>query len=1530
MHLFAAKGFSGDDEDPEEVVAALQESISLSLEIPSNEEVKDIIWFSQKNLVTVVPGKEGTPAVIIVMDPRYQGRVGISESSYSLHISNLTWEDSGLYQAKVSLNTSQLSITKSYDLRVYRRLSKPHITVNFRISEEGACNISLMCSVERAGMDVTYTWLSPQDSANMSHEDAIISTSWRPGDRALSYICRASNPVSNSSSHLIPVGSFCAGSDFNLRCLLCGTLVRKGEKAIVAHPSRGGKRRSVSPRLVVQSSTRGRLEPTCDRVLLSPNYNSQAARGSRPPYPASVGSNWTPREGDWRSPGRREALGASEAGRRVRPLLCGCESRAVRCRAGRRKPEVVSVVGRAGESAVLGCDLLPPAGRPPLHVIEWLRFGFLLPIFIQFGLYSPRIDPDYVAPPQFQETPPLELEVKELEAVTLRCVARGSPQPYVTWKFRGQDLGKGQGQVQVQNGTLRIRRVERGSAGDYTCQASSTEGSVTHTTQLLVLGPPVILVPPNNTTVNVSQDVSLACQAEAYPANLTYSWFQDGVNVFHISHLQSRVRILVDGSLWLQAAQPDDAGHYTCVPSNGFLHPPSASAYLTVLYPAQVTVMPPETLLPIGMRGVIQCPARANPPLLFVTWTKDGQALQLDKFPGWSQGPEGSLIIALGNEDALGEYSCTPYNSLGTAGPSPTTRVLLKVGRGLQGQAQVDSNSSLILRPLTKEAHGRWECSASNAVAQVATSTNVYVLDFLIFPRAKRPDRAHHDWVSLAVPMGATHLLVPGLQPHIQYQFSVLAQNKLGSGPFSEIVLSIPEGLPTTPAASRLPPTEMPPPLSPPRGLVAVRTPRGVLLHWDPPELIPKKLDGYVLEGRQGSQGWEILDQAVAGTEIQLLVPGLIKDVLYEFRLVAFADSYVSDPSNIANVSTSGLEVYPSRTQLPGLLPQPVLAGVVGGVCFLGVAVLVSILAACLMNRRRAARRHRKRLRQDPPLIFSSPRKSGPHSAPGSSSPDSVTKLKLQGSPVPSLRQSLLWGEPARPPSPHPDSPIGRGPLPLEPICRGPDGRFVMGPTVAPPQERLCLERAEPQTSSKRLAQSFDCSSSSPSGAPQSLCISDISPVGPPPAAPLPDISPVGPPPAAPLPGPGPLLQYLSLPFFREMNVDGDWPPLEEPTPAPPPDFMDTQPCASSSFFPPPDSPPANLRAVLPRTLTGFGASSEPPYTALADWTMRERVLPGLLPAAPRGSLTSQSSGRGSASFLRPPSTAPSAGGSYLSPAPGDTSSWASGPERWPRREHVVTVSKRRNTSVDENYEWDSEFPGDMELLEPWHLGLASSRPRPELEPELAWTLFTVTTAVRMANRGPAYGLSREVQQKIEKQYDGDLEQILIQWITTQCRKPVDRPQPGRENFHNWLKDGTVLCELINSLYPEGQAPVKKIQASTMAFKQMEQISQFLQAAERYGINTTDIFQTVDLWEAKNMACVQRTLMNLGGLAVARNDGLFSGDPNWFPKKSKENPRNFSDNQLQEGKNVIGLQMGTNRGASQAGMTGYGMPRQIL
>uniref|UniRef100_A0A671TVC9 Transgelin n=1 Tax=Sparus aurata TaxID=8175 RepID=A0A671TVC9_SPAAU len=214
-----------------------------------------------------------------------------------------------------------------------------------------------------------------------------------------------------------------------------------------------------------------------------------------------------------------------------------------------------------------------------------------------------------------------------------------------------------------------------------------------------------------------------------------------------------------------------------------------------------------------------------------------------------------------------------------------------------------------------------------------------------------------------------------------------------------------------------------------------------------------------------------------------------------------------------------------------------------------------------------------------------------------------------------------------------------------------------------------------------------------------------------------------------------------------------------------------------------------------------------------------------------------------------------------------------------------------------------------------------------------------------MANRGPSYGLSREVQEKIEQKYDTDLEQRLVDWIVAQCGGNIERPQSGRENFQKWLMDGTdpqlffscgqcgqldILCRLINSLYPRGKEPIKKIPDTQMAFKQMEKISQFLQAAEAYGVTTTDIFQTVDLWEGKDMSAVQRTLMALGSVAVTKDDGHYRGDRDWFHRKAQGYRREFSQEQLRQGESLIGLQMGSNRGASQSGMTGYGMHRQIM
>lgn len=81
----------------------------------------------------------------------------------------------------------------------------------------------------------------------------------------------------------------------------------------------------------------------------------------------------------------------------------------------------------------------------------------------------------------------------------------------------------------------------------------------------------------------------------------------------------------------------------------------------------------------------------------------------------------------------------------------------------------------------------------------------------------------------------------------------------------------------------------------------------------------------------------------------------------------------------------------------------------------------------------------------------------------------------------------------------------------------------------------------------------------------------------------------------------------------------------------------------------------------------------------------------------------------------------------------------------------------------------------------------------------------------------------------------------------------------------------------MNSLYPDGSKPVKIPDSPpTMVFKQMEQIAQFLKAAEDYGVVKTDMFQTVDLFEG---VC-------LGGWGAA-GEGLTALTERVLPSRSQ-------------------------------------------
>ncbi|XP_066547823.1 calponin-3a [Amia ocellicauda] len=184
-------------------------------------------------------------------------------------------------------------------------------------------------------------------------------------------------------------------------------------------------------------------------------------------------------------------------------------------------------------------------------------------------------------------------------------------------------------------------------------------------------------------------------------------------------------------------------------------------------------------------------------------------------------------------------------------------------------------------------------------------------------------------------------------------------------------------------------------------------------------------------------------------------------------------------------------------------------------------------------------------------------------------------------------------------------------------------------------------------------------------------------------------------------------------------------------------------------------------------------------------------------------------------------------------------------------------------------------------------------------------------------NKGPAYGLSAEVKSKIALKYDTQKEEELRYWIEDITGMPIG------DNFQKGLKDGVILCELINKLQP---GSIKKINNSKLNWHKLENLGNFIKAILAYGLKHNDIFEANDLFENGNMTQVQTTLLALASMAKTKGmDSKIDIGVKYADKQS----RRFDDEKMKAGQCVIGLQMGTNKCASQAGMTAYGTRRHL-
>lgn len=279
--------------------------------------------------------------------------------------------------------------------------------------------------------------------------------------------------------------------------------------------------------------------------------------------------------------------------------------------------------------------------------------------------------------------------VKAEADAQLPCEAEGEPMPFLSWTkvSSGASIAKNtriQRFEAHQNGTLIIRNVQPQDGGQYLCTVQNQYGTDNMVVNLVILSqhPRVLLPRHRDVTVHLGGKLELECKVEGHPTP-KITWVLP--NQVHMPAApvsftsQQRVAVLSNGTLKISQATFADRGIYKCIGS-------SAAGADTVSVRLYVSALPPvihqthhENLtVQEGSTAVIHCTATGSPQPVIRWLTPDG--LQLVA----SQSVSGRNLI-------------------------------------------VFPNGTLSIRGVSSGNTGRFECSASNAVASTKRTVNLSI-----------------------------------------------------------------------------------------------------------------------------------------------------------------------------------------------------------------------------------------------------------------------------------------------------------------------------------------------------------------------------------------------------------------------------------------------------------------------------------------------------------------------------------------------------------------------------------------------------------------------------------------------------------------------------------------------------------------------------------------------------------------------------------------------------------------------------------
>ncbi|XP_052754731.1 LOW QUALITY PROTEIN: protein borderless [Galleria mellonella] len=312
--------------------------------------------------------------------------------------------------------------------------------------------------------------------------------------------------------------------------------------------------------------------------------------------------------------------------------------------------EVERLSASVGGFAVMNCHLDFPFGNEIPYHLQWDKDGEII-----FSWYS----------------------------------GEGSAHLADRWGGRVERLGDGR--LGLGRGSINVSAVRETDAGLYRCRVTFPNRTPPERNNgtfyfLEVEGGNLIVTPPMNVTVLEGDRAEFECLPKD-PESIV-EWYKDGTHISEIPELALRSEMPGNGSIIIRQAVSTDPGEYQCRVRAPDSQLQTASAYLDVQYKAKVVYAPQERYLPFGKPASLDCHFSANPPLTNLRWEKDGFLFDPYNVPGVFYSRNGSLLFNQVDESHEGQYSCTPYNALGSEGPSPSVRVRVQRPPALSARPQ--------------------------------------------------------------------------------------------------------------------------------------------------------------------------------------------------------------------------------------------------------------------------------------------------------------------------------------------------------------------------------------------------------------------------------------------------------------------------------------------------------------------------------------------------------------------------------------------------------------------------------------------------------------------------------------------------------------------------------------------------------------------------------------------------------------------------------------------------------------------------